>query len=72
MRVIKTLARNHADFKAAMKDFTAIIGKIENPTSYPKMEDLKKDMEDWLEKYSRPSTVQKLNDAQKVMYIGII
>jgi predicted nucleotide-binding protein (sugar kinase/HSP70/actin superfamily) len=69
-RVLKTLSKFHADYSNAKKDFQMIFAKIKHESSYPKMQDLKKELKKWLQNYSKSSTLEKLNDIEKVKFIG--
>jgi predicted nucleotide-binding protein (sugar kinase/HSP70/actin superfamily) len=68
--VLKTLSKFHADYSNAKKDFQTIIAKIKYESSYPSMQDLKKELKKWLQNYSKSSTLEKLNDIEKVKFIG--
>jgi hypothetical protein len=54
----------------AKREFSTIMGKIETMEAYPTEEDLKNDLQRWLKKYKTPSTGQKMNAVQKVLFLG--
>lgn len=69
-RVLVVLSKTHADYTEASKELKAIFGRILNG-SWETIEDLQQAFEDWLLKWNEASTAEKLNDMQKVQYLGI-
>jgi hypothetical protein len=71
-RVLKTMPKTHPDYFRARKEFALIFGKLKHKNAYPNIEELKKALEDWGEKFSNPSNLGKLTDLEKIKYIGIV
>lgn len=70
-RVLKTLPKFHPDFKRARQELSSIFGKLQNETPfYKSKQEFASALEDWLELYSNPTQLSKLNDLEKIKLIG--
>lgn len=67
-----TLPKFHADFKLAAEELTSIFGKLSEKAAYPTIDAFKDAVHGWFQKYSTSSDEEKLNDKQKVEYLGML
>ena len=71
-RIEETLSKSHADYKKANEELIEIFAKLKHKTSYSSTQKLADAFEKWEEKFSICSNIEKLNDKQLVLYLGII
>lgn len=65
--------KKHADYLLASQSIKGIFSRLhqnEDSETYNGIREFKDALMDWLEEYSSPSRMQKLNDIQKVQYLG--
>lgn len=62
--------KNHADYGEAVRDLKQIFGQIIQK-EFHKPKSLKKALENWINIWSTASVAEKLNEIQKVEYLGV-